>query len=121
MPITVNASSWAPTILQNNPPPSPVNPEWLFHGQFNFNLEALELTVTRGLSVPTREELSPYSIIVISAPNKLSLTDQFIDTALDLVADGRSMLLWVTEELPYYVNNLTERLGGNSSPWASHI
>ena len=90
---------------------SPDNPEWLFYGQFNFNLEALGFTVTRGLSVPTREELLPYRIIVVPAPSKLSLTEEFIDTALALVADGRSMLLWVDEGLPFYVNILTEKLG----------
>ena len=90
---------------------SPDNPEWLFYGQFKFNLEALGYTVTRGLSVPTRDELLPYRIIVVPAPSKLSLTDQFIDTALDLVAAGRSMLIWVDEGLPFYVNTLTEKLG----------
>ncbi len=90
---------------------SPDNPEWLFYGQFNFNLEALGFTVTRGLSVPMREELLPYRIIVVPAPSKLSLTEEFIDTALALVADGRSMLLWIDEGLPFYVNTLTEKLG----------
>ena len=48
---------------------------------------------------------------MVPSPSKLSLTDQFIDTALDLVAEGKGMLLWVDEGLPYYVNTLTQRLG----------
>ena len=90
---------------------SPDSPEWLFYGQFQFNLESLGFEVVRGLSVPTKEELSAFDMVVVPIPNKLSLTDQFIDDVLDLVAGGTGLLVFVDEGLPYYVNALTQKLG----------
>jgi hypothetical protein len=93
---------------------SPEKPETRFYGRFQTNLELLGFQVTRGLTTPTREELSTFNIIVIPAPNSPSLTEQVVDTVLALVAEEGKGVLVIAEpgggrQGP--VNRLTQRLG----------
>jgi hypothetical protein len=76
---------------------SPENPERRFYGRFQSDLELISFEVTRGLTAPTREELSTFNIIVIPVPNNLSLTGQLVDTVLALVAEEGKGVLVIAE------------------------
>jgi serine/threonine protein kinase len=93
---------------------NPEKPETRFYGRFQANLELLGFQVTRGLTTPTREELSTFDIIVIPAPNSPSLTEQVVDTVLAVVAEEGKGVLVIAEpgggrQGP--VNRLTQQFG----------
>jgi len=86
-------------------------PRWDSYGGFQSRLESLGYVVETGLSVPTTEKLSTFSIIVLPKPNKFTFNEQFSDALLDLVADGMALLIILDAGLPNFVNALTEKLG----------
>ena len=87
-------------------------PEWYSAARLRFTLEELGFEVVRGLSIPSKEELSSFDMLIIPIPNQRILTaDDFLDTAMDLVFQGTSLLIFLDETTPPYINGLTQEFG----------
>ena len=87
-------------------------PEWYSAAKLGFTLEELGFEVVRGLSIPAKEELSSFDMLIIPIPNQRILaTDDFLDTAIDLVFQGMSLLIFLDQKTPPYINGLTQEFG----------
>jgi len=87
-------------------------PDWYSAARLRFTLEELGFKVVRGLSIPAKEELSSFDMLIIPVPNQRILTnDDFLDTAIDLVFQGTNLLIFLDQKTPPYINGLTQEFG----------
>ena len=87
-------------------------PDWYSAAGLQLTLEELGYEVVRGLSIPAKEELSAFDMLIIPAPNQRTInTDDFVNTAMDLVSQGASLLIFLDERTPTFINDLTQEFG----------